>query len=376
MAKKIDIFISYRRKGGYDMAKLLYDRLRLDGYSVFFDIDTLEKGNFDDELEKRVLDCKDFIVVLSPGLFDRFFEPNYVPEDDWMRHEIACALTSNKNIVPLELDGFAYPSQPLPPDVKDILRKNAIDLNPRYFESAYENLKSKFLLSKQSFATRHKKSIIASLAAAILAFTALMFIIISNIYAQKDLEAKEAELKAQEMQAAAQKTMDSLHAAKEAELARVTDSIARYMGTTKKASSAKPRATENKNVTRAANAKVSPASSGKKFHWRGGSGGINQIIFNKIKSAGVEKSKCSGNNLQVNINKASCKVANVKGQVSCSWSPRLTVSTCGNLPITSFDYQNISTDVLESEALAKKALETKVARINLNSWVSELRKLK
>jgi hypothetical protein len=72
MAKKFDIFISYRRKGGFDSAKLLYDRLRLDGYSVSFDMDTLERGDFDSELESRVKKCRDFMVVLTPGIFDRF----------------------------------------------------------------------------------------------------------------------------------------------------------------------------------------------------------------------------------------------------------------------------------------------------------------
>jgi hypothetical protein len=49
---KFKIFISYRRKGGYDTAKLIYERLKMDGYSVSFDLDTLENGNFGNELEK------------------------------------------------------------------------------------------------------------------------------------------------------------------------------------------------------------------------------------------------------------------------------------------------------------------------------------
>ena len=108
MSSKFNIFISYRRKGGFDTAKLLYDRLRIDGYSVSFDIDTLENGNFDNELEKRVKRCKDFLIVLSPGIFD-FSEANYDAKDDWVRREIACALKADKNIIPLMLDDFVYP---------------------------------------------------------------------------------------------------------------------------------------------------------------------------------------------------------------------------------------------------------------------------
>ena len=37
---KYDIFISYRRKGGYETAKHLYDLFSKDGYRVSFDLDT------------------------------------------------------------------------------------------------------------------------------------------------------------------------------------------------------------------------------------------------------------------------------------------------------------------------------------------------
>ena len=49
-----DIFISYRRKGGYETAKHLFDLLSRDGYKVSFDIDTLRNGDFDISLLKRV----------------------------------------------------------------------------------------------------------------------------------------------------------------------------------------------------------------------------------------------------------------------------------------------------------------------------------
>ena len=42
---KYDIFISYRREGGYDTAKHLNDLLVRDGYRVSFDIDTLRNGD-------------------------------------------------------------------------------------------------------------------------------------------------------------------------------------------------------------------------------------------------------------------------------------------------------------------------------------------
>ena len=41
-----DIFISYRREGGYDTAQLLYDRLTQMRYCVSFDLETLRCCKF------------------------------------------------------------------------------------------------------------------------------------------------------------------------------------------------------------------------------------------------------------------------------------------------------------------------------------------
>ena len=60
---KYEIFISYRREGGFDTAKHLFDLLRMDGYRVSFDIDTLRNGDFDVALLKRIEECTDFILI-------------------------------------------------------------------------------------------------------------------------------------------------------------------------------------------------------------------------------------------------------------------------------------------------------------------------
>lgn len=76
---KYDIFISYRRDGGYDTAKHLNDLLVRDGYKVSFDIDTLRSGNFDTQLLERIDQCKDFILIVDQHAFDRTLDPNFAP---------------------------------------------------------------------------------------------------------------------------------------------------------------------------------------------------------------------------------------------------------------------------------------------------------
>ncbi len=211
-----NIFISYRRKGGFDVAKLIYDRLRMDGYSVSFDIDTLENGNFDNELEKRVKKCKDFLIILSPGIFDCFSETDYDRKDDWVRRELVCAIQANKNIIPLLLDDFAYPKK-LPLDIKDINRKNGIEINPRLFETSYEKLKQTFLRSKPHWKIRHKKKITSFIATLILAFIVCLTYFLFMIFQQKNLEIKEWKVAAQKA--------DSIRIEREIGLVRITDSL-------------------------------------------------------------------------------------------------------------------------------------------------------
>ena len=97
---KYDVFISYRRDGGYETAKHLYDLLSREGYSVSFDIDTLRNGDFDTELLKRIDQCKDFILIVNSTAFDRMFDPVFPKEKDWLRCELSYALSKNKNIIP------------------------------------------------------------------------------------------------------------------------------------------------------------------------------------------------------------------------------------------------------------------------------------
>ena len=89
---RYDIFISYRREGGYDTAKHLNDLLVRDKYKVSFDIDTLRSGDFDVQLLSRIEECTDFILIVDKHAFDWTLDENTVPEQDWLRQELAHAL--------------------------------------------------------------------------------------------------------------------------------------------------------------------------------------------------------------------------------------------------------------------------------------------
>ncbi|MBQ9501740.1 MAG: toll/interleukin-1 receptor domain-containing protein, partial [Lentisphaeria bacterium] len=140
---RFDVFISYRRDGGAADARLMYDRLTKEGYSVSFDMDTLKNGNFNEELLRRVAECRNFIILLSPGCFDRTLKGGR-REDDWMRIELATALYNKKNIIAVMLPGFEFPAK-LPPDIDAVRFKNGPKYDMYYLDSFYARLQKDFL---------------------------------------------------------------------------------------------------------------------------------------------------------------------------------------------------------------------------------------
>jgi hypothetical protein len=146
---KYDIFISYRREGGYDVAKHLYDLLTRDGYKVSFDMDTLRNGDFDTQLLTRVEQCKDFILIVDEHAFDRTIDPTFDPNNDWLRQELIHALKYNKNIIPVFLPPITGFPPGLPDDVVKVTLKNGPKYDRYYFNDFYSKLKSTFLQTKK-----------------------------------------------------------------------------------------------------------------------------------------------------------------------------------------------------------------------------------
>lgn len=147
---KYDIFISYRREGGYDTAKHLYDLLTRDGYKVSFDIDTLRSGDFDTQLLQRIDECKDFILIIDKHAFDRTLDSSFNKNNDWLRCELAYALKKDKNIIPVFLSDVKGFPESLPSDISNVVRKNGPEYNRYYFNDFYYRLKKKFLKTQKT----------------------------------------------------------------------------------------------------------------------------------------------------------------------------------------------------------------------------------
>lgn len=112
--KYYDIFISYRRDGGFETANLIAEKLRRAGYSVFFDVEALRSGKFNEQLFSVIERCKDFIIVLPEGSLDRCANP-----EDWVRKETLHAQKHGKNIIPVLLRNFKWP-ETLPAELDEL----------------------------------------------------------------------------------------------------------------------------------------------------------------------------------------------------------------------------------------------------------------
>jgi len=177
-----DIFISYRRVGGYDTAKHLFDLLSRDGYNVSFDIDTFKQGDFEIESLKRINECTDFILILNKEVFDKCLDPNIDKKNDRLRTELAYALEKKKNIIPVMLEGFNEFPANLPDDISAVSTRNGPKFVRYFFNEFYHRLKNDFLqTSKNKIGFKLKKYKIYAIAIPVFfAVVAGVFLLINS----------------------------------------------------------------------------------------------------------------------------------------------------------------------------------------------------
>jgi len=140
------IFISYRRDDSAGYARALYDRLvqQFSTERVFMDVDAIEPGLAFDEAIKRALDqCEVLLVVIGRRWLDKPTgrEPRINDPKDFVRLEIAAALSRNIRVIPVLLDGARMPGEEeLPEPLHALARRNALEISNSRFASDTETL--------------------------------------------------------------------------------------------------------------------------------------------------------------------------------------------------------------------------------------------
>jgi len=137
------VFLSYRRTN-LPWALAVFQNLMNHGHDVFFDYSGIASGDFESIILGNIAARAHFLVLLTPSALERCGEPG-----DWLRREIETALDTQRNIVPLMLEGFDFGSPSIASQLTGKLAAlkhyNALTIPPEYFLEAMDRLRGRFL---------------------------------------------------------------------------------------------------------------------------------------------------------------------------------------------------------------------------------------
>jgi len=135
------IFISYRRGDSKWATTAIYNRLcaDFDENQIFMDIDTIGPGqDFVSVIEAAVGSCDALIATIGKQwltMTDEHGRRRLDNPNDFVRLEIASALSRNILVIPTLIDGAQMPhAEDLPPGLSSLARRNALEISEKRFE--------------------------------------------------------------------------------------------------------------------------------------------------------------------------------------------------------------------------------------------------
>jgi hypothetical protein len=149
------VFISYRRKN-HTAAHSIRLHLEKNNYDVFMDVQNIKAGRFDLQIFEAINSRRHFLVILTPDSLERCTNADGSPNTtDWLRREIEHAIQTEKNVIPLRMEGFEFAgnSKYLTGSLEDLANFQSIKFDPEYYDYALERL-LKFLETKPSDTTQ------------------------------------------------------------------------------------------------------------------------------------------------------------------------------------------------------------------------------
>lgn len=126
-----DVFISYRRENGLELARVLKSQLESLGVKVFLDLDKIRTGPFNEKIYQSIDDARYFLFIMTEGALERCAN-----DGDWVRNELEYAHKEQKVIVPVcnVKDDISYPDN-LPETLLWLPEVNVARID---FESMFE----------------------------------------------------------------------------------------------------------------------------------------------------------------------------------------------------------------------------------------------
>jgi tetratricopeptide (TPR) repeat protein len=137
------VFLSYRRTN-IPWALAVFQDLTRHGYDVFFDYTGIASSDFERVILGNMTARAHFLVLLTPSALKGCGNPS-----DWLRREIETALASQRNVVPLMLEGFDFDTPIIASQLTGTLAAlrhyNGLSIPSEYFLEAMERLRGRYL---------------------------------------------------------------------------------------------------------------------------------------------------------------------------------------------------------------------------------------
>ncbi len=136
LMKSHSTFISYRRKGGGDLARLIKQGLKARGVAAFLDVENLSYGDWRHQLAQEIEKARSVVVVLTEDcLEDR--------ADDVMRYEIDHAMRLQRIIIPVfkpEFRSIWSLATSHPEWITDIYKNQGVEYAHEHYEERISKL--------------------------------------------------------------------------------------------------------------------------------------------------------------------------------------------------------------------------------------------
>jgi hypothetical protein len=136
------VFISYRRKDSEGESGRLFDDLasHFGSESVFMDVSAIEPGrDFRKAIDLSVTTCSVLLAIIGlewTDLRDPLGRRRLEDPNDFVRIELASALRRDIPVIPVLVRGAKMPDiEQLPPDLKELVYRNAVELTHARWKS-------------------------------------------------------------------------------------------------------------------------------------------------------------------------------------------------------------------------------------------------
>jgi len=154
------VFISYRRKSGAVLARLVEEVLVKKKYDVFLDVDNKSGGHYPDKIKREIEGRTHFLLLWTEGALQG---PRLARHDDPVRMEIKLAIEFKRNIIGMcgiDRDGnlVDWPSRTdLPPDIEELSTLNALSYSHEHWHSTRAKLLERLKVKAADIEKMHQR---------------------------------------------------------------------------------------------------------------------------------------------------------------------------------------------------------------------------